>query len=155
MDDIRQLEHLIQQEVNEYRQGQGGDILGYSTAVADTARLNSKRMWREDFFSHTDRFGHGVQDRFENTRFSCGENILFIPRNTSTLEWGLITVARGNDLHRITIATLAIVIAQDWINSRSHEANIRREQYQIGGVGVYYAIEDEELYVTHNMCFEK
>ena len=34
-----------------------------------------------------------------------------------------------------------------------HERNMRGTDYTLGGVGLYYSISAEELYVTHNLCF--
>jgi uncharacterized protein YkwD len=92
---------------------------------------------------------------FQNTPFSCGENILMKPRATSITQLNGVTVSRENDIVQMSVDQLAGLLVQQWIGSPGHRQNMRGAQYEYSGVGIYYAEAKEELYATHNLCFKK
>lgn len=101
----------------------------------------------------TSELFHSAKSTFIGTGFGCGENVLARPRSISeTLMYGVV-VHRQEDIHDMQVVELAEVLVGQWIDSPGHEANMRGRQYTHSGVGIYYDIEQETVFATHNLCF--
>ena len=151
LDDIGILENAVHRGVNEYRDSFGLPALISDVAVSDKARHHSTRM--APLYPVTSELFHSAKSTFIGTGFGCGENVLARPRSISeTLMYGVV-VHRQEDIHDMQVVELAEVLVGQWIDSPGHEANMRGRQYTHSGVGIYYDIEQETVFATHNLCF--
>lgn len=153
--DMSLLEVAVQDEVNLYRRIRGLYGLEYNLVVADIARRHSRYSASVGAASHTGAGGTDVDDRFRNTSYACGENVLMMPRATMTRTLNGIPVSRENDIRSMNTMQLARYLVQAWIESPGHEENMRGRYYELGGVGAWYDTGTEELYVTHDLCFKR
>jgi uncharacterized protein YkwD len=127
---------LIEKEifnlVNEEREKMGLNQLRYDEKLADVARLHSRNMIEQDFFSHEDPERHGPQERIEINypeimARGFGENIGYT--------------------HGENEEAVANNLMVSWMDSPEHRANILSDQFSHIGVGVkpdgsrYYATQ--------------
>lgn len=126
-------ERAIHRLVNEERSPSVPE-LEYSEELANVAASHSQDMGQHGYFSHTDRQGHNVDDRYARHGINCagGENIF---RTTNT---------------GIGPEALAQTAVENWMNSAGHRENIMRERFTHEGIGVYYGAS--HVYVTQNFC---
>ena len=77
-----------------------------------------------------------------------------VPRSRSitTDESGSVVFDRCDDILKTGADRLPKELVQGWIQSPRHEENMRTPHYELGGAGVDYSENKEELYATHNMC---
>lgn len=149
------IERAVQDQVNIYRLAHGLQALQYREDIASIALRHSRFQATQEQIGHEGPNGQTVENRFANTDYLCGENVLMRPRALAFREIYGIVVGREGDIFDMELDELAAELVQMWIESPDHEQNMRGSHYEIGGVGVYYKESPEELYVTHNLCFSK
>ncbi|MBM3925631.1 MAG: CAP domain-containing protein [SAR202 cluster bacterium] len=155
-DDITLLEKSINFHVNMYRQGFGLYDLEYRDEISDISRGHSYYQSVIGNIDHKGRNETSVDDRFRNTSYLCGENVLMRPRARSESRlYGLFTTSRVGDILNMSTDALAAELVSLWIESTGHEENMRGQHYRFGGVGIHYDEDGEQLYVTHNLCLMK
>ena len=155
--DLDLLESAVHERVNAYRTSRNITVLAHMPQVAEIARGHSEDMAMASFFSHSDPLGRDASWRFRDTRFRCGENIFAMGRSASRLEYGPasspLMLNRTRDIFKMTSTEIADLVVQQWAESPGHDRNMRGPQYDIGGIGVYFAPDTQDLYFTHNLCF--
>lgn len=123
--DERKIHDLINQERKKYRL----DSLDWDSDLADLARSYSKKMAKENFFSHYERDGRMVADRARAMKITgwkrIGEN-LFMSENYEK------------------IAQLAV---KEWMRSPSHRQNILDGRYNETGIGIAKS-KNGTIYIT-------
>lgn len=115
---IAQMEEAVRNRINQQRRKQGLEPLQKHPALAKIAREYSRRMSRENFFSHTDAQGKSAADRVRAAGVSyriVGEN-LFKSINAPDPIEGAVT---------------------GWMKSTGHRANILTKNYTHTGVGIW------------------
>lgn len=112
-----QLETQFLSLINQYRQSNGLGTLSRNSALDTAARLHSKDMAVNGFFSHTSLDGRSPWTRMAQAGYSCngakGENI-----------------AAGY--------STAQAAFNAWRNSPGHNENMLSPNYNAIGIGVYY-----------------
>lgn len=115
--------------LNSERASRGLDPLVWDDRVAEVARLHSRSMASEKYFSHRGNDGSMVDDRADRLGMSkwsaIGENIAFL---------------RGYD----DPASFAV---EKWMNSNSHRKNLLGDRWSRSAIGVAVA-SDGAYYFT-------
>lgn len=140
------LERAVHDNINTYRAQHRLPQLAYSSELSKIARNHPESMAR--VFQHSSGL-------FQNTPFSCGENILMKPRATSMTQINGVTVSWENDILKMSVDELVGLLVQQWIGSPGHRQNMLGSQYEYSGAGIYYSEAKEELFATHSLCFNK
>lgn len=115
------VETAIFNKVNEERAKAGVTALTYNTTMQKYARIKSKDMGDNNYFSHEDLNGNLITTQMKNDGVSYkawGENIAYIGGNVSA-------------------DSLAQQFMTKWMNSSGHRANILSTNFSSIGVGVY------------------
>lgn len=115
------VETAIFNKVNEERAKAGVTALTYNTTMQKYARIKSKDMGDNNYFSHEDLNGNLITTQMKNDGVSYkawGENIAYIGGNVSA-------------------DALAEQFMTKWMNSSGHRANILSTNFSSIGVGVY------------------
>lgn len=124
-----QTEREILNGVNAQRTRNGLEPLASDSELTRLAREYSRRMAREDFFSHTAPNGDTLIDRVKEADFRyslIGEN-LFKSVNVPTARFPKVAV-------------------QGWLDSPGHRKNMLRDGFTETGVGVWK--DGDTLYAT-------
>jgi uncharacterized protein YkwD len=135
-EEIRELDPVLIEEeifkiVNQEREQRDLHKLKYDEELADVARIHSRNMVEQNFFSHGDPENRGPQERVEEYYpeifGGIGENVGYN--------------------HGETEEDVAENLMESWMNSPGHRENILNEQFSHIGVGVkqresrYYATQ--------------
>ena len=118
---MSQVETAIFNKVNEERAKAGVPELTYNATMQKYARIKSKDMGDNNYFSHEDLSGNLITTKMKNDGVSYrawGENIAYI---------GGVSNADA----------LAEQFMTNWMNSQGHRANILSTNFSSMGVGVY------------------
>lgn len=115
------VEKAIYNKVNEERAKVGAKELTYNDTMQKYARIKSKDMGDNNYFSHEDLKGNLITTQMKNDGVSYkawGENIAYIGGNASA-------------------DSLAEQFMNNWMNSSGHRANILSTNFSSIGIGVY------------------
>lgn len=118
---MAQVEQAIFNKVNEERAKAGVAPLSYNTTMEKYARIKSKDMGDNNYFSHTDKSGNYINTKMKAdgvTYQAWGENIAYIGGVTDPV-------------------ALANQFMTNWMNSEGHKKNILSTDFSSIGVGVY------------------
>ena len=118
---IAQVEQLIYQKVNEERAKIGISQLSYNSTMEKYARIKSKDMGDNNYFSHEDLSRKLITEKMKQDGVSYkawGENIAYI---------GGVSDANK----------LAEQFMTNWMNSSGHRENILSTNFESIGIGVY------------------
>lgn len=118
---LGQVEQSIFNLVNEERSKAGLPLLTYNSTMEKYARIKSKDMGDNNYFSHEDLRGNLITTQMsaDGVRYnSWAENIAYI----------------GGAFNS---ADLANQFMNNWMNSSGHRANILSSDYTSIGIGVY------------------
>ena len=118
---MAEVERAIYNKVNEERAKAGVSSLTYNDVMQKYARIKSKDMGDNNYFSHEDLSGNLITTQMRNDGVSYkawGENIAYIGGNMSA-------------------DALAQQFMTNWMNSSGHRANILSDNFSSIGVGVY------------------
>lgn len=118
---IAEIEQAIFQRVNQERSAAGLPALSYNTTMENYARIKSKDMGDNGYFSHEDQQGNLITVKMQADGVSYrawGENIAYI---------------QGVDSN----SALATKFMDNWMNSSGHRANILSTNFSSIGIGVY------------------
>lgn len=118
---IAEIEQAIFQRVNQERAAIGLPALSYNTTMEHYARIKSKDMADNGYFSHEDLKGNLITEQMKADGVSYkawGENIAYI---------------QGIDDNSV----LATKFMDNWMNSSGHRANILSTNFSSIGIGVY------------------
>ena len=118
---IAEIEQAIFQRVNEERSAAGLPALSYNTTMEHYARIKSKDMGDNGYFSHEDKQGNLITTQMKADGVSYrawGENIAYIQGTNSNSD-------------------LATKFMDNWMNSSGHRANILSTNFSSIGIGVY------------------
>ena len=118
---IAEIEQAIFERVNSERAAAGLPALSYNTTMENYARIKSKDMGDNGYFSHEDLQGNLITEQMKAdgvTYKAWGENIAYIQG------------VSGN-------STLATQFMDNWMNSSGHRANILSTNFSSIGIGVY------------------
>lgn len=127
---LEEVEQLIYQKVNEERKKVNMPQLSYNSTMQDYARIKSKDMGDNNYFSHEDLSGNLITSTMQNDGVfynAWGENIAYIG---------------GID----DINILAEQFMTNWMNSKGHRENILSTNYNSIGIGVYKV--NNKVYAT-------
>ena len=118
---IAEIEQAIFQRVNQERTSAGLPALNYNTTMEKYARIKSKDMGDNGYFSHEDLQGQliTVQMKADGVSYNAwGENIAYIQGINNN-------------------SVLATQFMDNWMNSSGHRANILSTNFSSIGIGVY------------------
>ncbi|MGG7059573.1 CAP domain-containing protein [Clostridium tertium] len=118
---IAEIEQAIFQRVNQERTAAGLPALSYNTTMEHYARIKSKDMGDNGYFSHEDQQGNliTVQMKADGVSYRAwGENIAYIQGMNDN-------------------SALATKFMDNWMNSSGHRANILSTNFSSIGIGVY------------------
>lgn len=118
---IAEIEQAIFQRVNQERTAAGLPALSYNTTMEHYARIKSKDMGDNGYFSHEDLQGNLITEQMKAdgvTYKAWGENIAYIQGGS------------GN-------SAIATQFMDNWMNSSGHRANILSTNFSSIGIGVY------------------
>lgn len=118
---IAEIEQAIFQRVNQERAAVGLPALSYNTTMEHYARIKSKDMGDNGYFSHEDLQGKLITEQMKADGVSYrawGENIAYIQG-----------MSNNN--------ALATKFMDNWMNSSGHRANILSTNFSSIGIGVY------------------
>ena len=118
---MAEVERAIYNKVNEERAKAGVSSLTYNDVMQKYARIKSKDMGDNNYFSHEDLSGNLITTQMRNDGVSYkawGENIAYIGGNMSA-------------------DALAQQFMTNWMNSSGHRANILSDNFSSIGVGIY------------------
>ena len=118
---IAEIEQAIFQRVNQERSAAGLPALSYNTTMEHYARIKSKDMGDNGYFSHEDKQGNLITAQMKADGVSYrawGENIAYIQGINSN-------------------SALATKFMDNWMNSSGHRANILSTNFSSIGIGVY------------------
>lgn len=120
---MSEVEQRIYELVDEERAKAGVNKLSYSPTMEKYARIKSKDMGDNDYFSHEDLNGNliTVQMLHDGISFRAwGENIAYI-----------------STYYAPSAEAAAMTIMDLWMNSSGHKANILSTKFDSIGIGVY------------------
>lgn len=118
---IAEIEQAIFQRVNKERTAAGLPVLSYNTTMEHYARIKSKDMGDNGYFSHEDLQGKLITEQMKADGVSYrawGENIAYIQGMNDN-------------------SALATKFMDNWMNSSGHRANILSTNFSSIGIGVY------------------
>ena len=118
---IAEIEQAIFQRVNQERTAAGLPALSYNTTMEHYARIKSKDMGDNGYFSHEDLQGKLITEQMKADGVSYrawGENIAYIQGMSDN-------------------SALATKFMDNWMNSSGHRANILSTNFSSIGIGVY------------------
>ena len=118
---MAQVEQAIFQKVNQERAKAGMSALSYNTTMEKYARIKSKDMGDNNYFSHEDLNGNLITTQMKKdgvTYRAWGENIAYIGGVSDP-------------------TALANQFMTNWMNSSGHRANILSGNFSSIGIGVY------------------
>ena len=118
---MAQVEQAIFNKVNEERTKAGVAPLTYNTTMEKYARIKSRDMGDNNYFSHIDLNGNNITTKMKAdgvTYKAWGENIAYIAGVTDP-------------------TALANQFMTNWMNSQGHKENILSTKFSSIGVGVY------------------
>lgn len=118
---IAEIEQAIFQRVNQERAAAGLPALSYNTTMEHYARIKSKDMGDNGYFSHEDLQGKLITEQMKADGVSYrawGENIAYIQGMSDN-------------------NALATKFMDNWMNSSGHRANILSTNFSSIGIGVY------------------
>ena len=128
---MAQVEQAIFNKVNEERVKAGVAPLSYNTTMEKYARIKSKDMGDNNYFSHTDLNGNYITTQMKKdgvTYKSWGENIAYLGG------WGADPTVLANKF------------MTNWMNSEGHKKNILSTNFTSIGIGVYKV--GDKVYAT-------
>lgn len=153
LDDTRILEDAVQRAVNADRDSLGLPILIPNIEIADKARQHSRNM--ASVYATRGYLIDSGGSEFIGTDFGCGEILLARPRfTTQTSVYGIVVGGHG-DIHYMSLDELTDVLVGQWLDSPDYAGNMRGAQYTHSGVGIFYDMEQEYVFVTLNLCFRR
>lgn len=115
---IARMEQDTIQQINQNRQQQNLEPLSRNTKLTQVARDYSRRMAKQDFFSHTSPDGDTIAQRVQ----SRGINYLMV----------------GENLFKGTNITEPVPVAvEGWMQSPGHRQNILTANYTETGIGIW------------------
>lgn len=156
---IGQLETSIHELVNQERRNFGLIALAHDLELAGIARSHSRDMVTSGFFEHTNLTGQVPTDRADAAGYDCieqegnfiytgiAENIFSGWLYSSTTRIGLISTR-----HYRSLAEIADVVVDGWMNSPGHRQNILTPRYKKEGIGIAVNPDTEAVLVTQNFC---
>ena len=156
---IGQLETSIHELVNQERRNIGLIALAHDLQLADVARSHSNDMATSRFFDHTNMIGQAPTDRADAAGYDCirqegnlmymgiAENIFSGWLYSSTTRIGLISTR-----NYLSLAEIADVVVDGWMNSPGHRQNILTPRYSKEGIGISISTDTEAVLVTQNFC---
>jgi uncharacterized protein YkwD len=115
---IEQMEAATRSLVNAERKKRGLQPLKHNEALSKIARSYSRRMSKEDFFSHYDPAGKSVSDRVKSAKISyrmVGENLAMNYNVPDPIR----TAVKG------------------WLESPGHRENMLRKDFSETGLGIW------------------
>lgn len=118
---ISEIEQAIFQRVNAERSAAGLPALSYNNTMEHYARIKSKDMGDNGYFSHEDKQGNLITAQMKADGVSYrawGENIAYIQGINSN-------------------SALATKFMDNWMNSSGHRTNILSTNFSSIGIGVY------------------
>ena len=118
---LSDIEQAIFQRVNQERSAAGVPALSYNTTMEYYARIKSKDMGDNGYFSHEDQQGNLITVKMQADGVSYrawAENIGYIQGMSNN-------------------SSIANNLMDNWMNSSGHRANILSTNYNSIGVGVY------------------
>jgi uncharacterized protein YkwD len=128
-DDLEAHEFQIFDLINRERARRGLNALTFDEDAADIARKYSKKMARENFFSHYDADGNSVLERAERAHLKgwskIGENLFSV-----------------DGLERFDAFAV-----QNWMKSPAHRENILDRDWTATGVGIARS-DSGEIFIT-------
>ena len=153
-----ELETIILQLINIYREDQGLPELKQDKRLAAIARSHSQDMATNDFYRHTNLKGEGPSDRARKADYNChnplsigiAENIYLLYGHVSSLRVGNRVTYQW-----LTQDELANRFVAGWIASPGHRRNILDRRYSLTGIGVAFGTAvgiEHGVYVTQNFC---
>jgi len=115
---IAAMETAVQQQINKIRTSNNLKPLQSNQKLAQVAREYSRKMARENFFSHTSPQGDTPSQRVRTG--------------------GIFYIVVGENLFKSTNAPHPVPLAvEGWMDSPGHRENILRPEYRETGVGVW------------------
>lgn len=156
---INQLETSIHELVNLERRNVGLITLAHDLDLTDIARSHSHNMAIKGFFDHINLIGQVPTDRADTAGYSCikqegnliytgiAENIFSGWLYSSTTRIGLISIR-----NYFTLAEIADIVVDGWMNSTGHRQNILTPRYEKEGIGIAINPDTEAVLVTQNFC---
>jgi uncharacterized protein YkwD len=167
--DIPLLEAAIFQATNQERLDLKLPLFKHSWTLNLAARKHSQEMSDLQFFDHFSptAANHTLGDRLKNVglpNVNCGENLAVLPAMEMGSGSRIITdnpdgtqtltdEKTGQRIDYYTYAELARTVADQWMHSPPHRANIVNPQYHFLGVGAVrgpYDKGQDSFYMTQN-----
>ncbi|MFH0830090.1 MAG: CAP domain-containing protein [Candidatus Aenigmatarchaeota archaeon] len=154
-----EIEARVHYLINEQREENGLDPLGYDNALASIARAHSRDMARRNFFAHENPDGLSPSDRADRAGYKSfkdhgtyttngiAENILQTNLATSVTHInGVPTSYNWRTMDRLVESAV-----DGWMNSPGHRKNILTATYEKEGIGVVIGPENK-VYMTEDFC---
>jgi uncharacterized protein YkwD len=114
----KEIEIAIRESINQVREDEQLSPLQHNERLAQVARMYSRQMAEQDFFSHTGIDGSTLADRVR--------------------AGGIIYWVVGENLFKSTNIPEPVQVAVDgWMDSPGHRENVLRPVFQETGVGVW------------------
>lgn len=126
--DVQELEQLTHEVTNRARRKHSKSEISYDPELANIARLHSRDMARNEFFSHENQDGESHNTRLSNHGYYSDvvyENILVSE-----------SVQNG-----VEVREAAQMAVDSWLNSPPHREALLREHVTEEGIGVYVTAE--------------
>ena len=149
-----ELEAMIFQSINQYRQDSGGSELKIDPRLANIARSHSLDMAANNFYSHTNLKGQGATARARAMGYHCdnpssigiAENIYLLYGHSHTLQQGRTTTYKW-----IPTDELVDMFLTGWTTSPLHDSIIMDPRHIGSGIGVAFGFNND-VYVTQTFC---
>ena len=157
--DALELEDLTHELINAQRVMHGFEPLEHDEAIRLIARNHSEDMASRDYFSHVSPDGLDSIDRGDNAGYDCfkdrGSSFTFGLRENIHQGWLFDSYqkenGRGVNVDWLTVAEIAQIAVDGWMNSPGHRQNILDSSYDRAGMGVAIT-EDGKVFFTQNFC---
>jgi uncharacterized protein YkwD len=155
--DLKKVEKLIHDLINQERLRHDLPILRWDDALSRVARKHSSDMAARNYFSHTSPEGHGYFYRYQKSGYACGitvdgiiltgaENIAHFPLSALSAMDG-----EGPQRSRYVREKIATSAMKEWLTSPDERKNILSPTWQREGIGVSIGPEDR-IVITLNFC---
>ena len=157
--DIAELEKQIHDLINVERVRNGLPSLSLDDRLSTIARVHSRDMAVNHFFSHDNLNGQDPTDRANSAGYTCYKNygsyytngiaeniaqnnlyssVTYVDAIPSSYDWN-------------TPEQIAASVVNGWMNSPGHRQNILTSAYDREGMGVAIA-SDDKVYITQDFC---
>jgi len=144
------VEEAVHERINEIRKDRDLSTLAYDESLAEIALDHSEDMAKDEYFSHREPGGDGIEERYAAAGYECR-----VKTGEGQYSTGAENIYKVEaDADGESAEEIADDVVSGWMGSEGHRKNILQSYWKNEGIGVAIVDRGDEVeaYVTQNFC---